>query len=138
MWNVFKIVMENVATNPDGISTDNHRIDIEDDYSEKDSAMDFERRIKSKYEIAMQRLRDRFICYVDPLLIQVNDGAYRPNFFNIGPLRKTASVLVTTEAQKRIYLKDFLERPEKKAGLKDFFELISKSAEKIHDCYEQA
>ncbi|OMO49825.1 hypothetical protein COLO4_38352 [Corchorus olitorius] len=96
--------------------------------------------IESKFKIvdekSQRRLKkDRTIFCVDPLVLEVNGGAYRPKFVIIGPLRRYPSVFEQMEMQKRLYLNSFLQRAENKASLKDFFHLIKDSAAQIYECY---
>ncbi|XWS10688.1 hypothetical protein CRYUN_Cryun38cG0019000 [Craigia yunnanensis] len=103
---------------------------------------DLASQIQSKYDIVRQYSQlpltnDRIICFVDPLLCEVNAAAYKPKFVIIGPLRRYRTIFEHIEMQKRIYLASFLQRPETKASLNDLCKLIKDSAHKIHGCYEK-
>ncbi|XVF18359.1 hypothetical protein REPUB_Repub11eG0014700 [Reevesia pubescens] len=126
--------MRNVATNREA--------EIENDSSEENLFNDFARQIQSKFDIVQQYSQrplkqDRIISSVDPFLRAVNAAAYKPNLVIIGPLRCYSECREQPERQKRMHLDSFLKRAEKKASLKDFFNLIKESADKIHGCYER-
>ncbi|XVE52809.1 hypothetical protein DITRI_Ditri02bG0154000 [Diplodiscus trichospermus] len=122
----------------------NHESSIQNNSSSEENLFNaLAIQIQSQFDIVKcysQRplIQDRIICSVDPLLREVNNAAYRPNFVIIGPLRCYSSLLEHIEMQKRMHLASFLHRAERnKASLDRFFKLIKDSADRIHACYEE-